>query len=54
MVAIDPACEYARQRNTLIEYMCGICEKLRVSINTTHISIYFMDFLNSKMAVPEN
>lgn len=34
--------------------MCGICEKLRVSINTTHISIYFMDFLNSKMAVPEN
>lgn len=34
--------------------MCSVCEKLKLSLNTTHLSIYFMDFLNSKMTIPES
>ncbi len=36
----------------LIEYMWDIGEKLRLSLNAIHLSIYFMDFVAAKIAIP--
>ncbi|KRW99686.1 Cyclin-like protein [Pseudocohnilembus persalinus] len=53
-VIIDPSTEYYKQRGQIIEYMWDIAEKLRLSLNTTHLSIYFMDFVNSQVTIPSS
>lgn len=48
---LKAASEYLTHRNTLVDMMWDVGEKLRLQLNTIHLAIYFMDFISSKVAI---